>query len=129
LKHISFRFFASLERGSTFFSLSLAIQRRQLVTGKSVRKNRRTFYSGCTDKGYRGKEKRQSNQELPLILFCARDWNRTSTFLRTADFESAASTNSATRAGGFKGCNVTTFCSIVKNLVLNKFQIIYSNSF
>ena len=28
----------------------------------------------------------------------ARDWNRTSTFLRTADFESAASTNSATRA-------------------------------
>jgi hypothetical protein len=31
-------------------------------------------------------------------LFCARDWNRTSTFLRTADFESAASTNSATRA-------------------------------
>ena len=32
----------------------------------------------------------------------ARDWNRTSTSLRTADFESAASTNSATRAGGFK---------------------------
>ncbi len=30
--------------------------------------------------------------------FCARDWNRTSTSLRTADFESAASTNSATRA-------------------------------
>ena len=28
----------------------------------------------------------------------ARDWNRTSTSLRTADFESAASTNSATRA-------------------------------
>jgi hypothetical protein len=28
----------------------------------------------------------------------ARDWNRTSTILRTADFESAASTNSATRA-------------------------------
>ena len=35
----------------------------------------------------------------------ARDWNRTSTSLRTADFESAASTNSATRAGG---CNITT---------------------
>ncbi len=31
-------------------------------------------------------------------LSSARDWNRTSTFLRTADFESAASTNSATRA-------------------------------
>ena len=31
-------------------------------------------------------------------LLSARDWNRTSTFLRTADFESAASTNSATRA-------------------------------
>jgi hypothetical protein len=28
----------------------------------------------------------------------AQDWNRTSTFLRTADFESAASTNSATWA-------------------------------
>ena len=33
-----------------------------------------------------------------LKNMCARDWNRTSTFLRTADFESAASTNSATRA-------------------------------
>ena len=32
------------------------------------------------------------------LFFCARDWNRTSTSLRTADFESAASTNSATRA-------------------------------
>jgi hypothetical protein len=39
--------------------------------------------------------------------------------LRTADFESAASTNSATRAFFLpilvlvlKGCNVTTFCSI-----------------
>ena len=31
-------------------------------------------------------------------LLSARDWNRTSTSLRTADFESAASTNSATRA-------------------------------
>ena len=31
-------------------------------------------------------------------LLGARDWNRTSTSLRTADFESAASTNSATRA-------------------------------
>ena len=58
----------------------------------------------------------------------ARDWNRTSTSLRTADFESAASTNSATRASGNKsevswlftlnfepqnlkqlwGCNITT---------------------
>jgi hypothetical protein len=60
----------------------------------------------------------------------ARDWNRTSTFLRTADFESAASTNSATRAGSFKGCNVTTFCSIAKAGILNKFsKIICSNSF
>jgi hypothetical protein len=33
-----------------------------------------------------------------LKLYSARDWNRTSTSLRTADFESAASTNSATRA-------------------------------
>lgn len=54
--------------------------------------------------------------EIPaLFIFRARDWNRTSTFLRTADFESAASTNSATRAfftlfeGVLKGCNVTTF--------------------
>lgn len=38
---------------------------------------------------------------------CARDWNRTSTFLRTADFESAASTNSATRASIEMGCNIT----------------------
>ena len=36
-------------------------------------------------------------------FICARDWNRTSTSLRTADFESAASTNFATRAGKFSG--------------------------
>ena len=46
------------------------------------------------------------------ISTCARDWNRTSTSLRTADFESAASTNSATRAGPApifrEGCNITT---------------------
>jgi hypothetical protein len=35
-------------------------------------------------------------------FFSARDWNRTSTSLRTADFESAASTNSATRAAGLQ---------------------------
>ncbi len=37
------------------------------------------------------------NKELQGLV-SARDWNRTSTSLRTADFESAASTNSATRA-------------------------------
>lgn len=52
----------------------------------------------------------------------ARDWNRTSTPVKAADFESAASTNSATRAGSFKGCNVTTFCSIVNTEFLNKFS-------
>ena len=35
---------------------------------------------------------------LTRLLKRARDRNRTDTFLRTADFESAASTNSATRA-------------------------------
>lgn len=34
-------------------------------------------------------------------FFCAQDWNRTSTSLRMADFESAASTNSATWAINF----------------------------
>ena len=42
------------------------------------------------------KQKWQSFLRLPFES--ARDWNRTSTSLRTADFESAASTNSATRA-------------------------------
>jgi hypothetical protein len=36
----------------------------------------------------------------------AQDWNRTSTSLRTADFESAASTNSATWAGGLQCYNI-----------------------
>ena len=33
-----------------------------------------------------------------VLTFSAQDWNRTSTSLRMADFESAASTNSATWA-------------------------------
>ena len=43
-------------------------------------------------------ENKKGNLMIALAVFCARDWNRTSTSLRTADFESAASTNSATRA-------------------------------
>ena len=43
---------------------------------------------------------------------CARDRNRTDTSLRMADFESAASTNSATRAGCLMGGNITTFVLI-----------------
>ena len=42
--------------------------------------------------------------------------------MKAADFESAASTNSATWAGSFKGCNVTTFSSIENKEFLNKFQ-------
>ncbi len=38
----------------------------------------------------------------------AQDWNRTSTSLRMADFESAASTNSATWACVRSGCNITS---------------------
>jgi hypothetical protein len=50
--------------------------------------------------------------------------------VKAADFESAASTNSATRAGGFKGCNVTTFYSIVNRQFPNKFsKIICSKIF
>ena len=37
----------------------------------------------------------------------AQDWNRTSTPVKAADFESAASTNSATWAGK-AGSNITT---------------------
>ena len=37
--------------------------------------------------------------KLLTRLLCARDWNRTSTPVKAADFESAASTNSATWAG------------------------------
>ena len=71
--------------------------------------------------------------------FGAQDWNRTSTILRTADFESAASTNSATWAfskgwqyydiphnlskflskifyGNFKIKNLPKFSVIVKGL-------------
>ena len=47
------------------------------------------------------KKKSLVNQDLQGYKR-ARDWNRTSTSLRTADFESAASTNSATRADGSK---------------------------
>ena len=44
--------------------------------------------------------KRKKPRKHPLTrLLCARDWNRTSTPVKAADFESAASTNSATRAG------------------------------
>ena len=46
--------------------------------------------------------------------------------MKAADFESAASTNSATRAGSFKGCNVTTFCSIEKAKILNKFSKLFA---
>src|SRR6476659_5771205 len=80
-------------------------------------------------------EIKKSWQLMPaLFYFQCRDWNRTSTFLRTADFESAASTNSATRAilypinRLFKGCNVTTFYSIERNLSLF-FDLIICNSF
>ena len=37
--------------------------------------------------------------DVPICNSSARDWNRTSTPVKAADFESAASTNSATRAG------------------------------
>ena len=51
-------------------------------------------------------------------LLGARDWNRTSTSLRTADFESAASTNSAIRARGrpsqFKGLTLTPKAGKIK---------------
>ncbi len=39
----------------------------------------------------------------------AQDWNRTSTPVKAADFESAASTNSATWATCELGRNITTF--------------------
>ena len=39
------------------------------------------------------------NADEGFYFYCARDRSRTDTSLRTADFESAASTNSATRAG------------------------------
>lgn len=48
----------------------------------------------------------RSQRKTPLQLrwkgVCARDRNRTDTPLRAADFESAASTNSATRAEGLQ---------------------------
>ena len=57
------------------------------------------------------------NKKTPLKKgSCAQDWNRTSTFLRTADFESAASTNSATWAnvlkepGGLQCYNIPPNC-------------------
>ena len=60
-----------------------------------------------------------------MKLFCARDWNRTSTSLRTADFESAASTNSATRAAIESGCNIKPFPLIAYGYGLNIFS--YNN--
>jgi hypothetical protein len=47
-----------------------------------------------------------------IAFFSARDRNRTDTPLLAADFESAASTNSATRAK--LGGNITTFQTIVE---------------
>ena len=46
------------------------------------------------------KHAKEKSPELSELLG-AQDWNRTSTILRTADFESAASTNSATWAFGY----------------------------
>ncbi len=51
-----------------------------------------------TDRGFSPKCKMDKLGYIPTCPSGARDWNRTSTSLRTADFESAASTNSATRA-------------------------------
>ena len=55
-----------------------------------------------------------------LRFFRARDWNRTSTSLRTADFESAASTNSATRAK-----NRAAILSHSSQLLPNAIQIFF----
>ena len=55
-------------------------------------------------------ENKKGNLMIAFTVFCARDWNRTSTSLRTADFESAASTNSATRAKGLQYYDIPFNC-------------------
>ena len=45
------------------------------------------------------KRKDLVNLLYKVFYICAQDWNRTSTPVKAADFESAASTNSATWAG------------------------------
>ena len=55
-------------------------------------------------------EIKKGNLMIALPVSCARDWNRTSTSLRTADFESAASTNSATRAKGLQYYDIPFNC-------------------
>ena len=55
-------------------------------------------------------------------LLSARDWNRTSTSLRTADFESAASTNSATRALFFIRVAILSHRNIAAKISLDIFS-------
>ena len=47
---------------------------------------------------------------MRLLFVCAQDWNRTSTPVKAADFESAASTNSATWAFSELGAQYYNFC-------------------
>ena len=49
-------------------------------------------------------------------IYCARDWIRTSTSLRTLRPEHSASTNFATRASLFRAANITDYTETLKSL-------------
>ena len=58
-----------------------------------------------------------------VLTFCAHERNRTFTPLRMADFESAASTNSATWAA-LIGCNITSINQPIQNTIQIFFLIV-----